>query len=313
MDDRIKALAAQKRRIEGKQAALLMQVRTLHTDLNSAFGGTTIEGSSDNVNLEQYGLDEYTYGYLAYRAGELIVGYRTTDDDMADQHHGVPEEARGYSLRPLANCTLAWLERLVNEKTFASLFRNIGEQLDAREGRLDGSLAALQAIVAGESAKLDQQMDSSLLQMGDDSLTTNWREALDATHLDPADGLTRSSRFLESVCATILRQRGRELPRDKSLMPLLDACVACLAWPDSDALDDAKRFFGGVKSICGGVGVLRTHRGTAHGASSHLPPPDASYATLAKNAAAAVAIFLLSRHTEGTEPPNAAAMGGGTP
>ncbi|MFK4448489.1 hypothetical protein ABH944_008543 [Caballeronia udeis] len=301
MNDRIGTLAAQQRRIEAKKAALIERARTLDAELNRAFDGADIAGVSSNVTLEQIGYDEYTYGYLCYRDGELTVGYRMTDDDVADAHHGVPDDQRSYSVRVLANCSPEWLERLLDEATLESLLGNIAARLCEREGRLDGSLSALQTILAAESAKLDGQMVERLEKTGDDTLQRLFDEAVDVAHLDAADGLTRSSRFLEAVCATILRERGTALPKDKSIVPLLDACVACLDWPDKVALTDAKQLFAGVKSIAGGIGTLRSHFGTAHGASSHLPSLDASWAMLAKNAAAAVAIFLLSRHRDGTD------------
>ena len=312
MDDRIKALAAQHRRNEAKAAALIERARTLEADLNKAFGGADIAGVSSNVTLEQIGYDEYAYGYLCYRDAALTVGYRTTDEDLADGHHGVPDDQRSYSVRQLANCSPEWQERLLNEETLESLLGNIAARLCEREARLDRSLSALHAITEAESAKLDGQMAASLNQAGDATLKRLWSETLDATHLDPADGLARSSRFLESVCATILGARGAALPKDKSIAPLLDACVACLDWPDKVALADAKQVFAGVKSLAGGIGTLRTHFSTAHGATPHLPPLDAEWATLAKNATAAVAIFLLSRHTAGTELPPSDVTHGGT-
>lgn len=299
MDNRIKVLAAQHRRFKAKQAELVEQARALEEELHNAFGEGEVAGASSNVTLEQIGQDEYVYGYLGYGFSGLTACHRTTDDDLADAHHGVPDEARSYSVKPLANCPPEWLERLLDEEILASLLKNIGDRLDEKEGRVDSSLSALRTMLASESAKLDAGMAESLKQMGNETLKRIWDEALDASHLHTADGLTRSSSFLESVCAAILRERRVALPRDKSMSPLLDECVKCLDWPEKDALSDAKQLFAGVKSICGGIGSLRTHFGTAHGASGHLPPLEASWATLAKNSSAAVAIFLISRHMEG--------------
>ncbi|MCC8397677.1 hypothetical protein LJ656_34640 [Paraburkholderia sp. MMS20-SJTR3] len=234
MDDRIKALAAQQRRIEAKQAALSERVRTLKAEFNCAFGGTTLGGASDDETFEIYSSDDYCFGDLSYRDGKLTVGFRTTEDDRIVRYRGYSEVEKGYTVRPLAEFALPFLERLLNEKTLASLLNNIASQLEQGEARLDRPLVALQAIVAGESAKLDEQVDASLQQPGCETLSQNRQEALDATHLDTADGLTRSSRFLETVYSTILRERGKILPRDKSLTPLLGCMCRMpgLARPD---------------------------------------------------------------------------------
>lgn len=297
MDDRIKTITAQKRRIEAKQAELAEKAVALEAKLIEAFGEAGIYGVSSSVLLEEWQPDGYTYGWLAYGFGRLRVGHRTSEDDLADAHSGTPEDERSNSFTPQAECSPKWLVRLLDETTLASLLDNIVGDLTQEEERLDGSLSALRANLASESAKLDAAMAQSLEQTGDETLKGLWCEAVDATHTHTAYGLTRSSRFLESVCATILHEREVELPKDKSMSPLVKACIKSLEWPsDETAVEDVRQLTGGVASICGGIGSLRTHFGTAHEASSHLPPLEASYATFAKNATAAVAIFLISRH-----------------
>src|ERR1700722_13891726 len=103
--------------------------------------------------------------------------------------------------------------------------------------------------------------------------------------------------MLEAVCTMILTERGAELPADKSLQPLVKACIKCLEWPKSKfALEDVNQLKGGVQSISNAIGSLRTHFGTAHGGAIHLPPLDPEFGILAKNACSTLAIFLLSRH-----------------
>lgn len=92
-------------------------------------------------------------------------------------------------------------------------------------------------------------MTDSLTDMSDETLKQNWAAVLDATHLETADALTRSSRMLEAVCTAILNERGVELPADKSLQPLLKTCIKSLAWPQAtEALDDFNQLKGGVQS-----------------------------------------------------------------
>ncbi|MDN7431412.1 abortive infection family protein [Burkholderia sp. AU45388] len=134
----------------------------------------------------------------------------------------------------------------------------------------------------------------------------NWNATGDALNLNPADGMTRASSFVEAVCAEILRERGVPLPDNKSMKPLIETVLATLPWPDdAQLLADVKRLTSGVSTVCQAIGTLRTHYGSAHGASTHLPPADPAYAMLTKNAGAAVAIFLLDRHRNGgiTRPP----------
>ncbi|WP_116138084.1 abortive infection family protein [Trinickia diaoshuihuensis] len=304
----IKSLSAQHKRVKAKQVTLFEKAHELSAALNEEFGASIYASGADTM-LNPTGPGEGTYGRLAYDGEELRVIYRTTDEDLHDAANGVPEDEKGYHVRPLSSCSSKWLDRLLAADSVDSLFANISTLLNEREARVDQSLAALDKILAAESAGIEAQMAASLAEFNNDTLNHNWAAVLDATHLETADALTRSSRMLEAVCTAILNGQSVALPADKSLSPLLKACMKCLQWPAAkEAQEDVKQLTSGVQSICNAVGTLRTHFGTAHGASSHLPPLDPEFGILAKNACATAAIFLLSRHKQsGTTTDDAAA------
>ncbi|MGF6985215.1 hypothetical protein QFZ99_004692 [Paraburkholderia atlantica] len=301
MKNSLKALSAQHKRVQAKREALFAKAHELSAVLTEEFGAGIYASGTDRM-LSLTGPGEGTYGRLAYDGEELRVIYRTTDEDLEDGANGVPEDERGYHLRPLSSCSPEWLDRLLEPTSVDSLFASISTVLHEREAQVDQSLGALDKLLAAESAEIEAQMTGSLKGLNNDTLKQNWAAVLEATHLETADGLTRSSRMLESVCTAILNDRGVELPSDKSLSPLLKACIKSLSWPEAkEALEDFNQLKGGLQSICNAVGSLRTHFGTAHGASSHLPPLDPEFGILAKNACATAAIFLLSRHKQSQE------------
>ena len=191
-----------------------------------------------------------------------------------------------------------------------SLLANLGAKLNKRQTRVRQSHAALDGILAADSAEIDAQMTTSLAELNSAAVARNWQAALDATHLDTADALTRATTMLESVCTAILIERGVSLPQDKSLSPLLKECVKCLSLPALPELgEDMKKLLGGVTSICAGAAALRTHFGTAHGAYSHFAPLDPAFGVLAKNTCAAAAIFLIDRHKHGDSPTQPETLG----
>ncbi|MBB2984740.1 hypothetical protein FHX57_007592 [Paraburkholderia tropica] len=253
-------------------------------------------GSSGRLDLEHFGPDDTAYGHLSYLGSQLVVAYRTTEHDLEDAHnHDDPH----YRIRSLTDVPKRWLEPLLTEETLDWLLQNIADVLDAQEKQVDRSRDAVDAIVAAESAKLDEQLDCALTASGSPTLQENWAATVDALHLHPGDGTTRASSFVEAVCAEILRERGVPLPANESMKPLIETVLANLAWPDDVQLqENVKRLKSGVSTVCQAVGALRTHSGSAHGTSTHLPPLDPTFATLAKNAGVAVAIFLLARHRD---------------
>lgn len=296
MNNSIKALSAQHKRVQAKRATLFKKAYELSSALNEAFGAGIYASSADTM-LSQTGPGEGTYGRLAYDGEELRVLYRTTDEDQQDEAYGISEDERSYHSKPLSSSSPKWLDRLLASSSVDSLLASIRTVPNEGETQVDQSLGALDKLLAAESAEIEAQMTVSLGALNNDTLKRNWSAALDATYLEAADGLTRSSRMLEAVCTTILNERAVELPADKSLSPLLKACIKCLEWPEAaEALNDVNQLRGGVQSICNAVGSLRTHFGTAHGASSHRPPLDLEFGILAKNACATTTIFLLSRH-----------------
>lgn len=292
----IAALKAQRELADQREAALLQRVETLVDDLTAAVGKQPVRAFSAIVTLDG-GMMGSIYGKLCFADGSLTVMSRYSGDDDADAHYGVAPQDRWWSNVDLTKCKPLWREKLMDDAVLASLFKAIGEQLRARVARIDASLAAVKKVVEAESAALDAEMSAALAAAGDENLARLWQEAVAATHIDTADALTRCSRFLEAVCAKILRERGLALPKDKSMQPLVKACLDTLTWPDAkEAEGDVRQLLGGIQSICNGIGALRTHFGTAHGASSHLPPLDRGYAVFVKQATVAAATFLLDRH-----------------
>ncbi|WP_175719027.1 abortive infection family protein [Burkholderia anthina] len=303
MTNSIQALAAQHKEIQAKKAALYEKAMQLEVDLNAAFGEGQIYATGDNTMLEYDAPDEGTYGHLCYDGDELRVQFRHTDDDLHDDSLGIAEDERGYRSRALSKIEPKWLDRLLGPEQLQSLFANLGAELNRRQGQVDQSHAVLDSILSAESAEINAQMTASLSALNSEAVAKNWQAALDATHLDTADALTRATTMLESVCAAILMERGVPLPADKSLSPLLKACINNLGLPDLPELQpDLKQLLGGIASIGGGAAALRTHFGTAHGATSHFAPLDAAFGVLSKNTCAAAAIFLIDRHKHSADP-----------
>lgn len=182
------------------------------------------------MTLEGHGPDDCAYGHLSYMGHELVVAYRTTEQDREDAHHR--EECPSFLLRPPADVSRKWLERLLTKESLESLFQDIEARLDDEEGSVDGASKVVDSIVAAESAKLGEQLSGALEAFGSLTLQENWNATGDALNLNPADGMTRASSFVEAVCAEILRERGVQLPDNKSMKPFIETVLATLPWPE---------------------------------------------------------------------------------
>ncbi|MBY4870744.1 abortive infection family protein [Burkholderia anthina] len=291
MKDQINAHAARLRRLRTKDAALRESIKQFAEDLANAYDGLNVRGTSSPVAI-----DDSVDGDEGWIEARLSFGQNM----LCVEHIRITSNYRtGTTLTPAEHCPIDWMPSLFAEDVRLSLLDNIGNDfgLEAYETHLDQAHTAIQAALSAEAASIDDEMSDSLDAAGDETLARLWQDAVDATYVDPTDALTRCSRFLEAVCAKILRERDVSLPKDKSMSPLVKACLEHLEWPEvKEAEEDVRRLLGGIQGICGAIGALRTHFGTAHGASSHLPPLDPGYAVFVKQATLAAAYFLLNRH-----------------
>lgn len=298
MRDQIKAIVAAKKRVTEKETAVLELALELANSLREECAGLQVFGVSTVVSVDNRpGSDPRRLGaFLQFGRGELLVMWNPRGLIRTDGFAG--QWWRGnFSASALEDCPLSWLQQLLTKAVINSLLDSIHGDVDERESRVDATLAEARTLLSGESSVLDAEMAASVTATGDENLNGLWQDAVEATRHDTADALTRCSRFLEAVCAKILRDRGIPLPKDKSMSPLVKACLEHLEWPDAkEAEGDVRQLLGGIQSITGGIGALRTHFGTAHGASSHLPPLDPAYAVFVKQATVAAAHFLLNRH-----------------
>ncbi|MDA0574117.1 abortive infection family protein [Burkholderia gladioli] len=299
MRDQIQAQAARLKRIEAKEASIRKLARDFAAALREELEDLDVSGSSRIVLVSHPNGDKGVTipAWLNYEDGSVVVVYQP-GGTVVWTEPGPPWLSDDWSWMHLDQCRSDWLGQLLDRGVIASLIESLGgDDIEAREARIDEALALVQSVLSTESAAIDAEMLECLAVTGDDILSRLWREAVDATNQDSADALTRCSRFLEAVCSTILRDRRIPFPKDKSMSPLVKACLEVLTWPaEKEAGEDVKKILGGIQSITNGIGALRTHFGTAHGATSHLPPLDRGYAVFVKQATVAAATFLLDRH-----------------
>jgi len=94
----------------------------------------------------------------------------------------------------------------------------------------------------------------------------------------------------------ILTETGEPLPNRMDITSLIGAAVKALELSDDpEANTDLKQLFGGIKSIFQAVGAMRTHFGTAHGATPGDYVPKEHYARLINDASATASTYLLRR------------------
>lgn len=99
---------------------------------------------------------------------------------------------------------------------------------------------------------------------------------------------------MESIFKIYIAEEGLEAPRKLDLRPTWAVVREDLNFDPSKLEDrDLKEILSGLASVINGVGALRTHASTAHGAGKKTYKIESRHARLAVHAAHTVALFVL--------------------
>jgi hypothetical protein len=291
--DKIKSRSSS---IKEQRNVFISKLIELNDALAESLHGIDVWARSAQETLEMIGPDDWIYGYLSFSQGKLEVVYRSTEDDFHDAMNQVPEEYQSYQSKSINSCSITWLEKLSTEIQINRLLSNIEKSLASIQNNTIGSIESLNKALDSQSEEISNENIEALKESGSDELIKDWLKARSSIQSDPADSITRSSSYLESVCRLILTKAGEPLPNKRDMTNLIGAAVKALDLSDdSEANNDLKQLFGGMKSIFQAIGSMRTHFGTAHGFTPGDYVPKEQYARLINDASATVSTYLLRR------------------
>jgi hypothetical protein len=132
-----------------------------------------------------------------------------------------------------------------------------------------------------------------------DSVQRDFDQALSEADGNPPGAVTSACSTIESVCKSILDEMGVPYPAKQDIQHLSNSVANQLglspARTDLPPLlaQDLKQVFGGLQTIAGGVGALRTHFGDAHGKGKSAATVHPAIARLAIHAACTLSLFYI--------------------
>lgn len=293
----IERLREKKELVQKKRSALIENIRVIEDELLQTFSDLEIFGSGCDVTLENLGLDDRIYGHLTFSEDGIAVAYRDTEEDQSDHFNSVPSEYQGYRFRHFSLCKSSWLERLSSEKSVSSLLANLDKQLDEFNSTADKSIDLLKSVLEHQAAEIGGDVANALSAVESESLSKAWSKARRLVSLEPAESITRSNSYLESICKYILHDMAVPLPRTCTMAELIKVCLHHLPLSsDAEAGQLLNQLIGSIKGLCGAIAALRNSHGSAHGVSPGDFEVGEHEARLANNAAATISIFLIHRH-----------------
>lgn len=136
---------------------------------------------------------------------------------------------------------------------------------------------------------------TTLAQLGNDQVRTNWRKCLERSADDSDGAITAAKSLLESACKQVLHGRNASLSTVARLPELFGAVRKHLEWDPSTVANSAiQKILQGASTVVQGLGELRNTHGDSHGKGPGGPQPAQRHASLAVSMAGATAAFILA-------------------
>lgn len=145
---------------------------------------------------------------------------------------------------------------------------------------------------------LDAEVEAGTVALDAESVTAAWGKALARRAVDPDGAITAARTLLESVCKTILEDRGIEYNDRRDDLPKLYGRVAkALRLAPSDHTEEQfRQILGGCMAVVNGLASVRNRDSDSHGKGRKSYRPDQRHAALAVGLAGTVALFLIETH-----------------
>ena len=135
------------------------------------------------------------------------------------------------------------------------------------------------------------------------SIDAEFNRALSNVESNPREAVSAASNILESVCKVYIAEERLEAPAKQDLKPVWSIVRKHLGFDPSTVEDqDLQQILSGLISITEGIGALRTHASSAHGAGKTSYKIEPRHARLAVHSAHTVALFILESWRKKKQP-----------
>lgn len=148
--------------------------------------------------------------------------------------------------------------------------------------------------VVGSLGTPSRTLETFIQERDTASIDQEFSRALTNVESSPREAVSAASNILESVCKVYIAEEGLEMPAKQDLKPVWTIVRKHLGFDPSVVEDqDLQQVLSGMISVVDGIGALRTHASSAHGAGKKPYKLEPRHARLAVHSAHTVALFIL--------------------
>jgi hypothetical protein len=193
--------------------------------------------------------------------GKIIESWMEAPLDPSNEWHQGRIKARHRLAKTLAECGLTYVQGGVVTAGLGSPTRGLSDFIRNRD-----------------YAAIDQE----------------FQRALDNVDTDPREAVSAASNIVESVCKVMIEDEHLEKPSKQDLQGVWSVVRKHLRLDPSLLQDkDLQQILSGIISVVHGIGSLRTHASSAHGAGRSSYKLEPRHARLAIHSAHTIALFVL--------------------
>lgn len=126
------------------------------------------------------------------------------------------------------------------------------------------------------------------------ALEHEFNRALENVDSDPREAVSAASNILETLCKVYIEEQGLDMPAKQDLKPVWTVVRKDLGFDPSLVADqDLQTILTGLLAVVDGIGALRTHASSAHGAGKNGYKLEPRHSRLAVHSAHTLALFIL--------------------
>lgn len=150
------------------------------------------------------------------------------------------------------------------------------------------------ASITGALGSPSRTLDDFIRQNDIPALEHEFKRALLNVDQSPREAVSAASNILESVCKVYIAERNLEMPSKQDLKPVWTVVRKDLGFDPGTVEDqDLQVILTGLIAVVEGIGALRTHASSAHGAGKRQYKLEPRHARLAIHAAHTVTLYIL--------------------
>jgi len=258
MSDALTQLSAAEEQFGESEAAARNYLNSLSDHLAATCSRADIHCSGDNLVLDQYTEDEWTFGHLYCNYNGLYIGA----SDSTQAMNLMPGEEQTFSLTKIKECPIAWVRSISKREVIEAFLKKVQKELLRRTDELRTQVVELAAVALPAERAASREFEDRAKSLGFDRIAPK-RVSFD---------------------------EGLPLPQ------LVDATRAALGLETKSAkTDPLGKVSAGLTTVLQNIGALRNSTSDAHGRGLDYKEATRAQARLAVNAAGTIATYLLEQ------------------